>query len=53
MTEFEAYKQFLGLKLHFTTDNYDVFRYKGVVKNLTEHSYETVIVRIRKDFLKT
>ena len=40
MTEFEAYKQFLGLKLHFTTDNYDVFRYKGVVKYLTEHSYE-------------
>ena len=40
MTEFEAYKQFLGLKLHFTTDNYDVFRYKGVVKNLTEYSYE-------------
>ena len=40
MTEFEAYKQFLGLKLHFTDDKYDVFRYKGVVKNLTEHSYE-------------
>ena len=29
MTDFEAYRQFLALKLHFTSENYDYFRYNG------------------------
>ena len=29
MTEFEAYIQFLALKLHFTSDHYDYFKYNG------------------------
>ena len=29
MTEFDAYRQFLALKLHFTSDSYDYFKYNG------------------------
>jgi len=29
MTEFETYIQFLALKLHFTSDHYDYFKYNG------------------------
>lgn len=29
MTEFEAYRHFLALKLHFTSENYDYFKYNG------------------------
>jgi hypothetical protein len=29
MTEFEAYIQFLALKLHFTSEHYDYFKYNG------------------------
>jgi len=32
MTEFEIYKMYLALKLHFTTENYDVIKQKGRVK---------------------
>ena len=29
MTDFEAYRQFLALKLHFTSEHYDYFKYNG------------------------
>jgi len=29
MTEFDAYRQFLALKLHFTSTSYDYFKYNG------------------------
>lgn len=32
MTTFEAYKLYLALRLHFTTDNYDIRKTKGRVK---------------------
>lgn len=32
MTPFEAYKLYLGLKLHFTTKKYDYFKYVGHVQ---------------------
>lgn len=32
MTEFEVYKMYLALKLHFTTEKYDVIKQKGRVK---------------------
>ena len=48
MTEFEAYKQFLGLKLHFTTDHYDYFKYKGK-HNATPESFDK---RTDKRFFK-
>lgn len=31
MTPFDAYKLFHALKLHFTTDNYDYFKYSGAI----------------------
>ena len=44
MTDFEAYRQFLALKLHFTSEHYDYFRYNGK-HNATmfeEHTGEVV-----------
>lgn len=32
MDEFQAYRYYLALKLHFTTDKYDVFKTKGRTK---------------------
>jgi hypothetical protein len=32
MDEFSVYKMYLALKLHFTTDNYDVLKQKGRVR---------------------
>jgi len=32
MTEFEVYKMYLALKLHFTTEKYDVIEQKGKVR---------------------
>lgn len=32
MDAFEAYKHYLALKSHFTTKNYDFFKYNGAVK---------------------
>jgi hypothetical protein len=32
MTEFEVYKMYLALKLHFTTDKYDVIKQRGKVR---------------------
>ena len=33
MTSFEAYKLYLAIKLHFTTDNYDYFKYNAKVNS--------------------
>ena len=38
MNEFEAYKEYIALKLHFTSD-YDYFKYNGKT-NVTLHSFE-------------
>ena len=37
---FEAYKLYVALKLHFTDDNYDYFKYNGHVK-ADAHSFES------------
>ena len=37
MNEFEAYKEYIALKLHFTSD-YDYFKYNGKT-NVTSHSF--------------
>ena len=39
MTDFEAYRQFLALKLHFTSEHYDYFKYNGK-HNATVSSFE-------------
>ena len=39
MTDFEAYRQFLALKLHFTSEHYDYFKYNGK-HNATVASFE-------------
>ena len=31
MNEIEAYQMYLALRLHFTTENYDYFKYNGKV----------------------
>ena len=43
MTPFEAYKLFVALKNHFTSDSYDFVKYNGKT-NVSEHSFE-----VRKD----
>ena len=48
MTDFEAYRQFLALKLHFTSENYDYFRYNGK-HNATMASFDK---RTDKRFFK-
>ena len=48
MTDFEAYRQFLALKLHFTSENYDYFKYNGK-HNATMASFEK---RTDKRFFK-
>ena len=48
MTDFEAYRQFLALKLHFTSEHYDYFRYNGK-HNATMASFEK---RTDKRFFK-
>ena len=48
MTAFEAYRQFLALKLHFTSEHYDYFKYNGK-HNATMASFEK---RTDKRFFK-
>ena len=43
---YEAYKKYLALKLHFTRDDYDFFKFNGQ----TKASYETFIQRNDKYF---
>lgn len=39
MTAFESYKMYVALKLHFTTDNYDYFKFNGKTK-ITEENFQ-------------
>lgn len=39
MTAFESYKMYIALKLHFTTDNYDFFKFNGKTK-VTETNFQ-------------
>lgn len=39
MTAFESYKMYVALKLHFTTDSYDYFKFRGGTK-VTEANFE-------------
>ena len=39
MTAFESYKMYVALKLHFTTDSYDYFKFKGGTR-ATEANFE-------------
>jgi hypothetical protein len=39
MTAFESYKMYVALKLHFTTDNYDFFKFNGKTK-VKEENFE-------------
>lgn len=40
MTAFDAYKMYVALKLHFTSDNYDFFKFKGKTRTAKESSFE-------------
>lgn len=40
MTPFEAYKLYLAIKNHFTTESYDFFKYNGQI-NVAQHSFDT------------
>lgn len=39
MTAFESYKMYVALKLHFTTDSYDFFKFNGKTK-ATEENFQ-------------
>jgi len=39
MTAFESYRVYSALKLHFTTDSYDYFKYNGKTK-VTPENFE-------------
>jgi hypothetical protein len=43
---YEAYKKYLSIKLHFSKDEYDFFKYNGE----TNAKYETFIQRNDKYF---
>lgn len=36
---FDCYSLYCAVKLHFTTDSYDFFKYKGKIKRLSKDSY--------------
>ena len=40
MTGYEAYGIYTALKLHFSTDSYDYFRYNGKVNSVSVNSFE-------------
>lgn len=40
MTPYEAYREYLALKSHFSNKSYDYFKYNGKIKNATVDSYE-------------
>ena len=47
MDEFAVYKMYIALKLHFTTDNYDVIKRNGKIKASRQAFAK------RKDFFQT
>lgn len=40
-TAFDVFQTFHAIKLHFSLDKYDFFKYKGKLKNITEESFES------------
>ena len=49
MEPFTVYKLYLALKLHFTTDSYDITKHKGTVRGKKETILERKdITAIRK-----
>jgi hypothetical protein len=40
MDSFQAFKYYIAVKLHFTTDNYNVFKNKGITKATRESFYK-------------
>lgn len=44
MEGMKAYQEYVALKLHFTRDKYDYFKYMGKVRSISESAFE-----IRKD----
>lgn len=53
MTTFEAYKLYLALRLHFTTDNYDIRKTKGRVKASEKALAKNVKLQFYLQKLKT
>ena len=56
MTPFELYRRYIALKLHFTTDSYDIVKTKGAVK-ITESAFrgknvEKIINHFSKKYSK-
>lgn len=41
MTPYEAYREYVAIKSHFSTKTYDYFRFSGKVKNVTPSAYES------------
>jgi hypothetical protein len=41
MTPFQIYKFYLAIKLHFTTEKYDVFKYRGAVHSCNEEGFRS------------
>lgn len=39
-TAYEAGRIYMGIKLHFTTDSYDYFKYNGQIKTWTPEAFE-------------
>lgn len=50
MTDFEVYRYYLALKLHFTTDKYDIIANKGKISKITKEGFNkrTDLTHIRK-----
>lgn len=55
MDAFQAYRYYLALKLHFTTDSYDVVKHKGRIKASRdsfmkqEHMYKRIVKQYADD----
>jgi len=56
MDPFDVYKLYLALKLHFTTESYDITKHKGVVRGKRETFLQrkdlTAIRKLARDFSK-
>jgi len=56
MDPFDVYKLYLALKLHFTTESYDITKHKGVVRGKRDTFLQrkdlTAIRKLARDFSK-
>lgn len=52
MTPFELYRRYIALKLHFTTDSYDIVKTKGAVKLAESSFYGKSVEKIMNYFVK-